>query len=152
MTWLVSGLKDSLIYFKSSTPGALYQKITDHNRRPLGIDIEKIENSLRTANGTMRRSTIAEKHRFDLSWQDVPNLSQYTVDGGLGGGELYDFYMDNTQPFYMKITQKIDSDATLAYQEFLVNFSSCSFEIVKRNPSGTYPYIRMNINISLEEV
>jgi len=80
------------------------------------------------------------------------NLSQYTVDGGLGGGELYDFYMDNTQPFYMKITQKIDSDATLSYQEFLVNFSSCSFEIVKRNPSGTYPYIRMNVNISLEEV
>ena len=152
MTWLVNGLKDSLIYFKSSSPGSVYQKITDHNRRPLGIDIEKIENSLRTANGTMRRSTIAEKHRFDLSWQDVPNLSQYTVDGGFGGGELYDFYMDNKQPFYMKITQKIDSDATLTYQEFLVNFSSCSFEIVKRNPSGTYPYIRMNVNISLEEV
>jgi len=152
MTWLVSGLKDSLIYFKSSASGATYQKITDHNRRPLGIDIEKIENSLRTANGTMRRSTIAEKHRFDISWQDVPNTSQYTVDGGFGGGEIYDFYMDNQQPFYMKITQKIDSDASLSYQEFLVNFSSCSFEIVKRNPSGTYPYIRMNVNISLEEV
>ena len=155
MTWLVSGLKDSLIYFGTTNPstGVIdYVKITDHNRSPLGINIERIENSQRTANGTMRKNIIAEKHRFDLSWNDVPNVSQYTVDGGYGAGQIYDWYMDKKQPFYIKITQKFDPDATNNYQEFLVQFSSCSFDIVKRNPSATIPYIRMNLNVSLEEV
>lgn len=151
MTWLVSGLKDSLIYWKPAG-GNTYYKITDHNRAPLSVSLEEISNSQRTANGTMRKNIIAQKHRFDLSWNDVPNTSFYTIDGGWGGGEMYDFYLDTTQPFYIKITQKLDPDAANNYQEFLVNFSSCSFDVVKRNPSGTNPYIRMNINISLEEV
>jgi hypothetical protein len=155
MTWLVNGLKDSLIYFGVKNPVTNvidYTKITDHNRSPLGVSIEQISNSQRTANGTMRKSIIANKHSFDLSWNDFPNMSTYTVDGGWGGSQIYDFYLDTTQPFYIKITQKIDSDAANAYQEYLVNFASCSFDIVKRNPSATTPYIRMNMNLSLEEV
>lgn len=155
MTWLVNGLKDSLVYFgvKNPTTNVIeYNKITDHNRSPLGISLNEISNSQRTANGTMRKTIIAQKHNFDLSWNDVPNMSTYTVDGGWGASQIYDFYLDTTQPFYIKITQKIDSDAATAYQEYLVNFASCSFDIVKRNPSATTPYLRMNMNLSLEEV
>ena len=155
MTWLVNGLKDSLIYFGVKDPATgviAYNKISDHNRSPLGINLEEISNSQRTANGTMRKNVIAQKHSFDLSWNDFPNMSTYTVDGGWGASQIYDFYLDTTQPFYVKITQKIDSDAVTAYQEYLVNFASCSFDIVKRNPSATTPYLRMNMNLSLEEV
>lgn len=155
MTWLVNGLKDSLIYFGVKDPATgviAYNKISDHNRSPLGINLEEISNSQRTANGTMRKNVIAQKHSFDLSWNDFPNMSTYTVDGGWGASQIYDFYLDTTQPFYIKITQKIDSDAVTAYQEYLVNFASCSFDIVKRNPSATTPYLRMNMNLSLEEV
>ena len=155
MTWLVNGLKDSLIYFgtmNTQTNVVDYTKVTDHNRAPLGVSLNEISNSQRTANGTMRKSIIANKHNFDLSWNDFPNMSTYTVDGGWGASQIYDFYLDTKQPFYLKITQKIDSDAATAYQEYLVNFASCSFDIVKRNPSATTPYLRMNMNISLEEV
>jgi hypothetical protein len=152
MSWVVNGLKDSLIYVKSSTAGSQYIKITDHNRSPLSINIDKIENANRTANGTMRKTVIAEKHIFELTWNDVPNHSVYTVDGGLGGGQIYDFYMDNPQPFMLKITQKFDPDAAGNFQEFLVNFSSCSFEINKRNPTPTQPYMLMNVSVTLEEV
>jgi hypothetical protein len=155
MTWLVNGLKDSLIYFGVKNPVTnviQYNKITDHNRSPLGISIEEISNSQRTANGTMRKSIIARKHSFDLSWNDFPNMSNYTVDGGWGASQIYDFYLDTTQPFYIKITQKIDSDAATSFQEYLVDFTSCSFDIVKRNPTASTPYIRMNMNLSLEEV
>ena len=154
MTWVVNGLKDSLVYFgvkNTQTNQIDYCKITDHNRAPLQISVQRIENSKRTANGTMRKNIIAEKHNFSLSWSDVPNTSTYTVDGGYGASQIYDFYMDQKQPFYVKFTQKFDSDAT-SDQIYVVQFTSCSFDIVKRNPSGTNPYIRMNLNISLEEV
>ena len=151
MTWVVNGLKDSLIYVKG-VGATTYTKITDHNRRPLGVNIDEISTSQRTANGTMRKNVIAQKHTFNISWEDVPNTSTYTVDGGWGATTLYEFYKNNSQPFYIKIVQKFSATGANAYQEFLVNFSSCSFDIVKRNPSATTPYIRMNMNISLEEV
>lgn len=151
MTWVVNGLKDSLIYVKG-VGATEYTKITDHNRSPLGVNMEEISNTQRTANGTMRKSVIAKKHKFDLSWKDVPNLSQYTVDGGWGATTLYEFYKNNPQPFYIKIVQKFSATGANAYQEFLVNFASCSFDVVKRNPTATTPYMRMNIQITLEEV
>ena len=151
MTWLVNGLKDSLIYVKG-VGATEYIKLTDHNRSELGVNMEEISNSQRTANGTMRKNVIAQKHRFDMSWKDVPNMSQYTVDGGWAASQIYEFYKNNTQPFYIKIVQKFSTTGANTYQEFLVNFSSCSFDIVKRNPSATTPYMRMNIQITLEEV
>jgi hypothetical protein len=151
MTWLVNGLKDSLIYWKANG-AATYNKITDHNRSPLSVSIDRIENAQRTANGTLRKSIIAEKHQFNLSWSNVPNLAAYTVDNGWAGSDMYDFYMDNRQPFYLKITQKFDPDAVNNYQEFLVYFASCSFEVIKRNPSAATPYMLMDVSITLEEV
>ena len=61
MTWVVNGLKDSLIYVKG-VGATEYTKITDHNRSPLGVNMEEISNTQRTANGTMRKSVIAKKH------------------------------------------------------------------------------------------
>ena len=45
MTWLVNGLKDSLLYFgtfNTQTNVVDYTKITDHNRAPLGINLQEI--------------------------------------------------------------------------------------------------------------
>ena len=41
MSWVVNGLKDSLIYIKG-VGATSYTKITDHNRRPLGVTIGEI--------------------------------------------------------------------------------------------------------------
>jgi hypothetical protein len=83
--------------------------ITDHNRSPLSISIERIENSKRTANGTLRKSFIADKHIFSMSWELVPNTKTYTVDRGLGAGDIYDFYRNNTGPFTLTVTQTLDA-------------------------------------------
>jgi hypothetical protein len=83
--------------------------ITDHNRSPLSIGIQRIENSKRTANGTLRKSFIADKHTFSLSWDEVPNTKTYTIDRGLGAGDIYDFYRNNTGPFNLTVTQTLDS-------------------------------------------
>jgi hypothetical protein len=83
--------------------------VTDHNRSPLAISINRIENSKRTANGTLRKSFIADKHSFSMSWDMVPNTKTYTVDRGLGAGDIYDFYRNNTGPFNLTVTQTLDA-------------------------------------------
>ena len=35
--------------------GSTYHKITDHNRQPLSVSVERIENKQRMAGGTLRR-------------------------------------------------------------------------------------------------
>jgi hypothetical protein len=107
----------------------------------------------------MRRSTIAEKHRFDISWQDVPNISQYTVDGGAGGAELLAWYQTHRVPFWVYLSY--DNFATYGYEDanyarlanytdfYFMYITSFNYSIEKR---GADNFDMWNVSITLEEV
>lgn len=84
-----------------------WYKISDHNRQPINVDYEIIENAKRMANGKMRKYVIDKKLRVSTSWSNFPTIDSYLVDYSTytkAGGWLKAFYEANVfQPIYLKI-------------------------------------------------
>lgn len=81
--------------------------ITEHNRQPLNISYERLEQSSRMADGTMRRFVTANKKDISISWDDLPAAAGYpfTSDANLGGAFLKSFYEENVfNPIWIKLT------------------------------------------------
>jgi hypothetical protein len=94
---------------------------SDHNRKEMNINQQRIESRQRMINGTMRSYHIADKIALSVSWERLPSRSfsrnvifdssgkavmsetdqEYTVDGGAGGVELLDWYENHSGPFYV---------------------------------------------------
>lgn len=117
-------------------------KVTDHNRGELGVDVERIESSKRMANGTLRKYVVADKRTFSVSWDDLPHSKAYTVDGFWGGREIEDFYNKNAGVFTLKLTNG-DGQA----ESFEVVFTSFDKEISKR---GVYDF--WSVSVEMEQV
>jgi hypothetical protein len=131
--------------------------VSDHSRSPVSISVERIENSVRMANGTRRHYHIADKHSFSVSWELLPTEDEKTVDGYMGAESLRAFYLDNTGPFTLTVRGRPVPDpdpeapegATVQPVEtFIVVFDSFGAEIVKRWEGRDL----WNVNIELEEV
>jgi hypothetical protein len=96
--------------------------LSDHNRSSIDIASERIEQRQRTINGRMRSYYIADKLRFNWSWDLLPsrafyqnadfnqetgispyqsNTEEFTADGGAGGVEILDWYQNHKGPFWM---------------------------------------------------
>ncbi len=45
----------------------IWNKVSEHNRSPLEISVERIEAITRTSNGTLRKNHIADKRSFSMS-------------------------------------------------------------------------------------
>lgn len=117
-------------------------KITDHNRSPLSVDVDRIETTKRMANGTLRKYVVADKRKFGVSWDDLPFNAANTVDGYWGGREIESFYNNNAGQFTLKITNgdgQVDS--------FSVVFTTYSRDLSKR---GLYDF--WDLNLEMEEV
>lgn len=117
-------------------------KITDHNRSPLSVDVDRIETTKRMANGTLRKYVVADKRKFGVSWDDLPFNAANTVDGYWGGREIESFYNNNAGQFTLKITNgdgQVDS--------FSVVFTTYSRELSKR---GLYDF--WDLNLEMEEI
>lgn len=117
-------------------------KISDHNRSSLSIEVERIERKNRMANGSMRKFVIADKRTFSCSWEMLPKSAAKTVDGFWGGSEIENFY--NTTPGSFTLTLANADNSTSTYT---VMFSDFSREIVKRGSVDFW-----NISVSMEEV
>jgi hypothetical protein len=105
--------------------------LSDHNRQPIDVAIERIENRQRTINGRMRSHHIADKITLALSWDMLPSKSyaldpkfdtegkteylggsgvpgktdmEYTVDGGAGGAELLHWYNNHQGSFWVMLS------------------------------------------------
>lgn len=117
-------------------------KVTDHNRSDLSVDVERIESTKRMANGTLRKYVIADKRKFSVSWDDLPHAGAWAVDGYWGGQEIESFYNTNAGAFTLKVT---NGDGTS--QSFTVVFSGFSKNITKR---GVYDF--WQVDVSMEEV
>jgi hypothetical protein len=117
-------------------------KITDHNRSELSVDVERIEEKARMANGTMRKYIVADKRTFSCSWDDLPHSKDFTVDGFWGKREIEKFYNDFAGGFTLRIYNgdgKVDT--------FTVMMSDFSAELSKR---GAYDF--WSVSVEMEEV
>ena len=150
--------RGSILYIEAkdllaSTPGTTktWNKVTEHNRSALELSTERIEKIVRTSNGTLRKNHIADKRKFQLSWDMLPSYRTLTVDGGWGAEDLRSFYFgdEGKQSFNIRINlAKVGSDqSTSGFEAYTVIISSCNFTVVKR---GLQPH--WNVSLSLDEV
>jgi hypothetical protein len=137
----------------ATPPGTskIWNKVTEHNRSPIRLDVERIEKVVRTSNGTLRKNHVADKKQFSMSWDMLPSYRTLTVDGGWGAEDLRQFYLSNDgkKTFNIRINlAKTGSDqSTSGYEPYTVSISGCNFEVVKR---GLQPH--WNVSLSMDEV
>lgn len=117
-------------------------KVTDHNRSELSVDVERIESTKRMANGRMRKYVVADKRSFSVSWENLPDIKDWTVDGFWGGKEIESFYGSNAGEFVLKVTH---GDGRV--ESINVVFTDFSKKIVRRDT-----YDLWNISVRMEEV
>ncbi len=141
-----------------STANSLrFRRLTEHNRSPLSINIERIESSQRMANGTLRKYFIADKINLSVSWEMIPSFRNETVDGAWGAEDIKNFYESSAGrgAFRVKINPTVfstslveESDGALSDDyTYTMAFTSCDFSVVKR---GLQPF--WSVSISLEQV
>ena len=128
-----------------------WNKVSEHNRSPLEINVERIEAITRTSNGSLRKNHIADKRSFSVSWEMLPSYRDLTVDGGWGAEDLRQFYLsdDGKKTFNIRINlAKTGSDqSSSGYESYTVSFSSCSFSVLKR---GLQPH--WSVSLTMDEV
>jgi len=111
------------------------------------------------SNGTLRKFFIADKREFSTSWEMLPSFSNMTVDAGYGAIDLKS-YFEGTKGqgvFKLKIVYGKNQTTPFADREeiFTVSFTSCSFEVIKRNvkDSSSDPAQEFwNVSIAMEQV
>jgi len=152
--------------------------LSDHNRSPIDVKYNRLEQRERTINGKMRSFFIADKRTYSISWQNLPSrsfnnvsnfdtetgkeqngLTKYTVDGGAGGNDLLEWYLTRNKSFYLFVAydkynsfrgQENVMGRLHEYQEVIEVFiSDFSYNVNKR---GSNTHDLWDINISLEEV
>ena len=89
----------------------------------------------------------------------LPSYYTYTVDGGYGAVDIKNFYEGTASKASGALSGQSNFDVTISYggssQTLNMIFSSCSFEIVKRNvkeSTGDTPQEFWNVSLSMEEV
>lgn len=145
-----------------SIDGTTWYRLTDHNRQPIQVDVELIENESRMANGSLRKYIVAKKHKVSTSWTFLPTKTTETADGNYGAAWIESFYKANAAiPIHLKVIEsKISTDPSLAnvpnefnfktsllgsteYDVFITSFSKT---ISKR--SSLSDYVDMNIEFT----
>ena len=129
----------------------IWNKVSEHNRSPVELGVERIEKVVRTSNGTLRKNHVADKKQFSMSWEMLPSYRTLTVYGGWGAEDLRQFYLsdDGKKTFNIRINlAKTGSDqSTSGYESYTVSLSSFNCTLVKR---GLQPH--WNVSLSMDEV
>jgi hypothetical protein len=143
----------SILYLNSTI------KLSEHNRQPVSIGKTRIEQTKRMNNGLMRKFFVAEKETISVSWNMLPSFSTMTVDGGYGAADLKAFYEGAAAKAAGALSGRSTFDVSMSYGNTTKNmemmFTSCSFEIVKRNvkeQTTDSPQEFWNVSISMEEI
>jgi hypothetical protein len=153
--------------------------LSDHNRLPLDMSIERIENKQRMINGRMRSHHIADKLTLSTSWEMLPSRSyssfpdfnevtgkspsykirneEFTADGGAGGNELLSWYENHSGSFWLYLAYdkypNFDTDTYNRlgqYNEVIeVFFADFKYSVATR---GTNNHDLWDISVILEEV
>ena len=168
MLWSdTAGTLSSGVWVPQGTENEDFVILSDHNRAPISISGQRIENRQRMINGTMRSYFIADKVNMSVSWQRLPSRSysssptydsdgqytgsgaEYTVDGGAGGSQIYEWYRNHPGAFWVYLSYDKDADSLDIYNDRrLMFFSSFEFTVEKR---GSTNHDFWNISLTLEE-
>lgn len=116
--------------------------VTDHNRAPLNVSVQRIERSTRMANGRLRKFFVADKSTFSVSWEDLPRTTSNTVDGFIGGDGMKAFYEANNGEFTLKLFYGDNTQKT-----YTVTFTNFTYTISKR---GLYDF--WNVSCEMTEI
>lgn len=148
--------ENAIMYW--STDQTEWHRISDHNRAPLGIGVERIEKSMRTVDGTLRRYSVTKKRSFDLSWTNFPSKisPSYggktgigTVDGGWAGEDIENFHNTVDGDFWIRLRKGDDENKAIGdiTEEYRVMITDFSKDVEKRGIVDFW-----TLSITLEEV
>lgn len=132
-------------------PAASWVKISDHNRQPLAVTVERIETKQRMADGTMRRYVVAKKRSWSTSWENLPSRAGSLLVNGQSGEWMEQFHSDTDGSFLMRLRKggdqsKDTTDSTI--EEVRVMISDFSKSTVKRGVNTDL----WTLDLTLEEV
>lgn len=145
------GWQDNPIMEWSEDNGATWVKISDHGRSPLSINVERIENRQRMANGTLRRYVVDKKRSFSCAWDNIPNVVTDFLANGQSGNWMEEFHDRVNGSFLMRLRAGSDRDLPVTdagIEEYEVMITDFSKEVSKRGTA----FDLLNIDITLEEV
>ena len=142
----------------TSTPS--WQKISEHNREPVSLTNNRIEQAQRMSDGTLRKFFVADKKIIGVSWQMLPSRSSMTVDSGWGAVDLQEYYYSakGQGSFKIKLVygeQVVSGTKTERSETMEVIFTNCAFDVVKRNVKEKTTDAAQefwNVNVSMEQV
>lgn len=88
-----------------SLDGNTWYSLSDHNRQPIDITYNLVEQVDRMANGTMRKYVVARKFVIKVDWKDFPTYDPYLVDyPAHGAAWIKQFYENNNfQPVFVRL-------------------------------------------------
>lgn len=127
--------------------------LSEHNRAPITISVDRIQKTQRMSNGTLRKFFINDKKNINISWSMLPSRSTYTVDGFYGARDIKDFYEGATGKGSFAVTVKYGNTSNA--ENLTMIFTSCNFELVRRNAkilSTDTPQELWNVSLTMEEV
>ena len=126
-------------------------RLSEHNRREIGINIQRIEQSQRMANGSLRKFFVADKKQFSVSWNMLPGSRIYTIDNEWGALDLIEFYNSSegqsTFDIRLNFAKTGTSQESSGYEPYTVSCTSFNATLVRR---GEIPFY--NISMSMEQV
>lgn len=153
------GWKDNVIMTWDDT------KVTDHGRAPLSQTTERIGTDKRMHDGTLRRQHIGVKRSWSVSWENIPSTNDIaggykTVDGGMSGEEIEEFYYSHPGKFRMVLRRGSALDvATPNPAESALPYEDEDFYVVNVMITGFQKEVRKrgavdfwNVSVELEEV
>ena len=117
--------------------------LTDHNRSALSISNERLVNDVRTQFGELRRYYRADKKSLSVSWSNLPQDSESTVDRHLGAEDMVKFFESLTGAADLKVYYDFGEE-----EDYKVVITSFSIELLKR----WLPYRFYDVSLSMEQV
>ena len=117
--------------------------LTDHNRSALSISNERLVNDVRTQFGELRRYYRADKKSLSVSWSNLPQDSESTVDRHLGAEDMIKFFESLTGVADLKVYYDFGEE-----EDYKVVITSFSTELLKR----WLPYRFYDVSLSMEQV
>lgn len=127
--------------------------VTDHNRSALSVSYERIEETLRTQNGTLRKYHRADKRSLSCSWTNVPENDTHTVDSGMGVEELEAFYLATPGVFTVTITYDMELAGNQASLVPVTDTLQMVFDSFSKTLESRQGDVNLyNMRLSLQEV
>lgn len=136
--------KDNTIMLWDTGSGE--QKVSDHGRSSLDVSYQRLGTDQRMIDGLMRRHSTAKKRTWTVSWENLPARTTAggfnTVDDGMDGETLEEFYYDNDGVFTMILRDGAGNRTN--HNVLITDFSKT---VVKRGNLNDL----WNLSITLEE-